>query len=261
MKMIGRNQNGNGNGNGIGISRIPLPLPVELSFISDLPGPSDEEPIEAAELADPGARPEAQLIPEAAPGPATRRLGFRFLPSPRIDLPPSIETPRLVMRPFCLEDVVVVHKIYADAEVMKLVGGDPAQTVEHLYVRLDKLIEHQDRRGFSLWAVIDRESGELVGDAGLFEHGGGPEIELGFRFRRDTFGRGFAFEAASKWIELGFAKLTIDRLLGFAAPPNKVGQRTLERLGMSARGMSRRCGRDVVEYQLGRGAYEHRREL
>ncbi|MBI4820073.1 MAG: GNAT family N-acetyltransferase [Deltaproteobacteria bacterium] len=236
---------------------------ANASFFSDLPSPAPENEPEALEAPEPiEAEPTEADPPGAADPPqaVARRFGFRYLPPKPIELPAFIETQRLVLRPFRHEDLCSMHHVYCDAEVMNSVGADPARTVGHLMTRLERLMTHQDRRGFSLWAVIDKNSETLLGDAGLFEHGGGPEIELGSRFRRDVWGHGLALEACTVWIDIGFEKLTIDRLLSFSTPRNKVLQHTLTRLGMQGRGMARRCGLDVVEFVLGRGSWEHQRE-
>jgi RimJ/RimL family protein N-acetyltransferase len=79
-----------------------------------------------------------------------------------------IETPRLLLRPFSGDDVAAAHRVYGDPEVMRYVGERQPVDLAETAAMLEGYIAHQAAYGFSLWAVVERSTGELVGDAGLY---------------------------------------------------------------------------------------------
>src|SRR4051812_23175294 len=101
----------------------------------------------------------------------------------RVPLP--LRTDRLELRPFTDADVPAMHRIYGDREVMRYVAigvvSDLARTQAILreYARRVAL----DGRGFL--AVVDRGSGEVIGDAGLDQRNAPVhEVELGYTLAR-----------------------------------------------------------------------------
>ncbi len=135
--------------------------------------------------------------------------------------------------------------MYGDRDVMRYIGsGDVySRTVDESEERLLRLIDHQERHGFSLWAVTDRETGSLLGDAGLILYAHeGPEVELGFRLGKPHWGRGFATEAAAAWLEHGFRELGLDRIVAVAHHENVASQRVLEKVGMRFSGITQYQG-------------------
>ena len=118
---------------------------------------------------------------------------------------------------------------------MRYIGsGDPDEDVEESRRRLERLMEHQERHGFSLWAVTDRASGAVMGDCGLIHYAHeGPEIELGFRLAKPYWDKGYATEAARAWVAHGFDELGLDRIVAATHPENAASQRVLEKVGLS----------------------------
>ena len=138
---------------------------------------------------------------------------------------------------------------------MRFIGAGDAwsRTVEESEARLARLMAHQERHGFSLWAVTDRESGAVMGDCGLIllAHRG-PEIELGYRLAKPYWGRGYATEAASAWVAHGFGELGLDRIVAVTHPENVASQHVLEKVGMRFQGMSLYEGARVRMYAVER---------
>ena len=68
---------------------------------------------------------------------------------------------------------------------MAHMGNGPVSDVAATEAQLRDYIAHQDAHGFSSWAVVERDSGDRVGDAGLYlPDGRGPEIERGYTLVR-----------------------------------------------------------------------------
>jgi len=74
---------------------------------------------------------------------------------------------------------------------------------------LERYAREQESRGFSFWAVVERDGGYVIGDAGfgVFRQTG--DVELGYTLKRDRWGRGYATEAARACLEAGLARLDV----------------------------------------------------
>jgi RimJ/RimL family protein N-acetyltransferase len=166
-----------------------------------------------------------------------------------------IHTDRLRLRPFTDDDLPVLHAMWSHPEVGPWIGGahrDDAQSADVLAEHR----RHQQRHGYGFWGAED--DGELVGEAGLmlFE-GHGPEIEIGWCFARESWGRGLAREAAAKWLEVAFGELNQDRIIAVILPGNERSIRLARSLGMRPAGMRYAYGSEHLVFELGRAEFSH----
>jgi RimJ/RimL family protein N-acetyltransferase len=148
-----------------------------------------------------------------------------------LTIPLPIETERLRIRPFVPADVEEMSGIYGDPEVMRHVCLgvlDHAGTA----ALLEEYRRAQDERGFSTWAVVERETGTVVGDAGFGLYAPTGEPELGYTLASGAWGRGYGLEAARACVEAAFAHLPYRRLVAKVEPENDRSLRLAERLGM-----------------------------
>ena len=159
-----------------------------------------------------------------------------------------ISTERLDVRPLRQADLGTILDLYADPDAMRWAGG-PTIDVEEGERRLQRLIDHQEEYGFSLWAVVERESGSVIGDCGLIHYAfKGPEIELGYRLKVPYWGRGYATEAARAVLAHGFEEVGLDRIVAVTHPDNVASQRVLEKIGMRREGFSEYDGKKVFYF-------------
>lgn len=146
------------------------------------------------------------------------------------------ETERLILREFTPDDAEDCYRIYTDAETMKFQGDLPENysvEVERYY--LGKHIEkYYAGFGFGLWAVILKENNRLIGRCGLLRQplDGGEVIEVSYLLEREFWNRGYASEAASAALKLGFEKYNFRRIVAFIAPLNTASRRVAEKIGM-----------------------------
>ena len=146
-----------------------------------------------------------------------------------------LETPRLVLRPFAPGDAEIIHAIYSDPDVMRYVATGPMADLAITRRLIDDYSAHQERLGYSFWAVTERASGALMGDAGLYRTPAG-EVELGYTLGARWWGRGYATEAAGRWLTAAFGELGIDEVVALAEPANVASLHVLEKLGMQRAG-------------------------
>jgi RimJ/RimL family protein N-acetyltransferase len=145
-----------------------------------------------------------------------------------------IETPRLFLRPFELEDAEELHRYWGDPAAGRWGGPYPTpRTVAETRHYLEGILRGQLEHGLSLWAVVERESGELVGDCGLFlADDVGPDIELAYGIRPDRRRRGYATEAAAACLRVAFEELGLPRVVAdLEDPGNVASMHVLEKVG------------------------------
>ncbi len=159
-------------------------------------------------------------------------------------------TDRLVIRSYTLADAERRHRsITGDPEVMRVSPRGPMADVDATRQGLARLIEHERRRGFSLWALEERASGAYVGECGLLlVELVGPEVEVAYRLARDRWGRGYATEAAGACIARGLGPLGLERIVALTAPDHVASRRVMEKCGMRFVGPSTYYGLDLVKY-------------
>lgn len=139
---------------------------------------------------------------------------------------------RLSYRPYRRSDAEAAFAFFGDAEVMKYSAFGVHPTIERTVEMLATLIAQHKRRGFGFWAVIELDTGDLIGMAGLADLDEDGDMELAYRFRRDCWGRGYATEAAAAWVAKGFSSLDLPRIVAVVEPDQVVSKHILEKLGM-----------------------------
>ncbi len=146
-----------------------------------------------------------------------------------------IETKRLVLRDLTREDLDDLAALYADPRVRQYFP-DGTLTRSQTLKELEWIIEiYYGTYGYGLWAVILKDSGELVGRCGLlpWEIGGRTEVEVAYLLGTRWWGHGLATEAALAIVEFAFATLAVDRLIAMVDPHNEASRNVAMKVGMS----------------------------
>jgi RimJ/RimL family protein N-acetyltransferase len=141
---------------------------------------------------------------------------------------PELRTERLRLRGWRDSDLDAYAAIAADEETMRWIGG--MQSRPTAWRTLALYAGHWALRGYGLWAV--EHGGELVGRVGLWRPEGWPGLELGWLLARNSWGNGFATEAAIAAMAWGWEHLGAERLISLIDPGNARSLRVAERLGM-----------------------------
>jgi [ribosomal protein S5]-alanine N-acetyltransferase len=128
--------------------------------------------------------------------------------------------------------------VYGDPEVVRWVGdGEP---LDRALCEKWIAVTHQNyaTRGYGMFALVQRESGQVVGFGGLVHPGGQPEAEIKYALHRSSWGQGFATEAASALLAYGASVFGLTEIIATTAPENEASHRVLLKAGM-ARGALR----------------------
>jgi RimJ/RimL family protein N-acetyltransferase len=140
-----------------------------------------------------------------------------------------IATSRLLLRAVTSSDRMDLHRLEQDPEVMRyLNGGRPTPLEPKASETTGFLMPRGPELG--LWAVTERKSDNLLGWVSLRPEG--DDGDLGYRFFRNAWGRGFATEAARAVIADGFLRLGLGRITAQTMSVNMASRRVMQRLGM-----------------------------
>ncbi len=146
-------------------------------------------------------------------------------------MPEEIHTARLLLRPICFGDWEDFLRMHQDPRVMTTLGG--IRPVEDIKAFLGRLVADWDKHGFGWWSARDLETGRFAGRGGprhvLIE--GRDEVEVGYGFLPEFWGRGFATELARESVRVGFTKLHLPNLVSFTLPTNLASRRVMEKAG------------------------------
>jgi RimJ/RimL family protein N-acetyltransferase len=148
-----------------------------------------------------------------------------------------LETDRLILREFKLEDARPMEAVLGDPDVMEFSEG--VMDTEGVATWLKFAKEGYARRGYGPWAIIEKSSEAVIGYCGLFHFpdiNGREEIEIGYRLARKQWGKGYATEAALAVRDNAFNSLGMRRLICMVDPHNTRSVRVAEKLGMTKQG-------------------------
>jgi RimJ/RimL family protein N-acetyltransferase len=159
-----------------------------------------------------------------------------------------IETENLRLRRPEIGDLEAIHAMRSDLAIVRFLGGR-ALNREEAWHRLTRIVGHWALRGYGMFAVVDKRSGALVGEVGLFDgcRGLSPDFdnapEAGWILAGEAQGKGYAGEAAAaahRWFAAVHGE---QRSVCIIAPENLASFRVAHKLGYKSFGQ--------VDYQNG----------
>jgi RimJ/RimL family protein N-acetyltransferase len=189
---------------------------------------------------------------------------------------PRLETERLWLRPWTPADTDAYARILGDPVVMRHVGAGlryhlgrrcnalfPPLAERRAARAIGELIDHWQTHGFGEWAVVEKESGLLVGQIGLVHlpdwTADPADVEVGWLLARHAWGRGFATEGGRASLAYAFDQLGMERIVSVARRMNERSERVMQRLGLTPGGRIRWKGGEVVWYAIDRDQWQRGR--
>lgn len=147
-----------------------------------------------------------------------------------------LETERLALRRFTVDDVENLVELDSDPEVMHFItGGRPMAREEIENEWLPAFLDYYERSaGYGFWAAVERATDRFVGWFHFRPAQGAPpdEVELGYRLRRSAWGKGYATEGSRALIQKGFSELGVQRVVASTMVVNVASRRVLEKAGL-----------------------------
>lgn len=146
-----------------------------------------------------------------------------------------IETQRLILRRWRETDRAPFAAINADPKVMEYFKAPLTCAESDSFI--DRMEDVFEQNGYGFWAVEEKGSGKLLGLTGLapvmFAAPFTPAVEIGWRIASDSWGKGYAPEAARMAFDIGFRYLNLPEIVSFTAVINQKSRRVMEKLGMT----------------------------
>ncbi len=164
----------------------------------------------------------------------------------------EIRTERLQLRSWRDDDVEPFQEMCADPLVMKSIGDGSVQSAEASAAHMQTFRAERTERGFGFFAVETISDGRFIGFCGLSVPVFLPEIlpavEIGWRFDRSAWGRGYATEAARAVLAHAFDDLGLERIVSVYAIGNGASERVMIKIGMT---LDRETVHPVHNFRLG----------
>lgn len=186
-----------------------------------------------------------------------------------------LDTPRLCLRPWSVEDEDLCLALLCDPAVMRFVGGalSEADARAHMPNAL--------RRGaggrLGIWSVERRDTGEKIGDGVLTpipieteepdwaqlvpDAYPEAEIEVGYLLKPGAWGQGFATEICARLLRHAFEQTALARVVACTDPDNAASQKVLLKCGMRDCGLARAYGEMVPWFEMSRADWQTRVRL
>lgn len=163
---------------------------------------------------------------------------------------PHLETERLWLCAWELDDVAAARPLFTDPEIMRYINGGVARSDDQIRESIVRQQNYLRERGYCFWKLLLKPDGRLIGDCGLqpLDLDGATEIEIGWRLAKDQWGRGLATEAAHVALRHAVDYAHLERVIAIAMPENRVSLRIMEKLSMSFERMSSKDGFQIAVY-------------
>ena len=146
-----------------------------------------------------------------------------------------LETERITLRWFTADDLELIVELDSDPAVKRYIDNGAPVDRDELIEHLDWWLTHYPREaGYGFWAALDKSTGDFLG---WFHFrpgdGAGPlEPELGYRLRRDAWGKCLGTEGSLALIDHGFRELGVERVYAQTMAVNIGSRRVMEKAGM-----------------------------
>ncbi|MEN6357878.1 MAG: GNAT family N-acetyltransferase [Armatimonadota bacterium] len=163
---------------------------------------------------------------------------------------PRLETERLVIRKYTLEDIDDYYGFASDPEVTKFLRWGPhpnwSYTSEYIQGVLDSYSDGKD----TPWGIEHKAEKKIIGSIHIMQldlyH---KKAQIGFVLARTYWGNGYMVEAVNTVFEYCFTKLQLNRIEGLCIPENNAGVRVMQKTGMKLEGLLRQCQYQKSEFR------------
>ncbi|MGN7175893.1 GNAT family N-acetyltransferase [Paenibacillus sp. FSL R5-0490] len=151
-------------------------------------------------------------------------------------MPHQFETERLLLRTMQQQDLDAVFQIWGSPEVMKYCGG--SSTKDRIQRSIEFYRHLQEEKGYSVYAVLLKETSSLFGVCGFNPGESDDEAELLYHLSQSYWGKGFAAEAAAASVRnLTESCPNIKKIIASIDPANPASGKVLTKIGMKSKGM------------------------
>jgi len=145
---------------------------------------------------------------------------------------PTLETARLTLVPWSLDDIDALHQVWMDPHVRRYLWDDEVISRQRAAAAVEVAVASANQGGVGLWCVLLKVARTLAGFCGFRTIGETRDIELIYGLLPQYCGRGLATEAGGAALAYGFDAGQFTRVYARADVANRASVRVMERLGM-----------------------------
>jgi RimJ/RimL family protein N-acetyltransferase len=146
---------------------------------------------------------------------------------------PTFETERLVIRPTTSDDALLLIALYNSPKWLKYIGRRDVHTITQAEAYIAEHMTPQlERLGFSNNTLVRKSDSEKIGVCGFYDREGVDGVDIGFALLPQFEGQGYAFESATRLIELAANEWGIEQISAVTIEENLQSRRLLEKLGL-----------------------------
>ena len=144
------------------------------------------------------------------------------------------ESERLLFRHWRVSDRDAFYELNSHPDVMRFFPSILSREESEAYI--DAIIDRLEKNGFGFWAVALKDTNEFIGFIGLNSPNIGlkiePCIEIGWRLKKEFWGRGFATEGAKRVLRYAFDECQFEKVYSFTTIRNRNSENVMTKIGM-----------------------------
>lgn len=149
----------------------------------------------------------------------------------------ELETPRLRLRKFTLEDAPFIMRLVNEPAWLQYIGDRHVHSIADAEQYLLKgALRSYEEHGFGSGMVLLKETGEEIGMCGLFKRDYLDEADIGFAFLPEYYGKGYGTEIAQATLDYARETLGFDRVAAFTSKDNFTSMKLLAKIGFKPAG-------------------------
>ncbi|WP_155590054.1 GNAT family N-acetyltransferase [Lysinibacillus cavernae] len=149
-----------------------------------------------------------------------------------------LETERLILRLQTTDDAKFILELVNDPSWIQFIGDRGVKTVEEASSYIENgPIRMYEQFGFCLYLVEKKEDQTPIGICGFVKRESLEDVDIGFAFLPDYWGKGYAYEAASAVLAYGIDTLGLNRIVAITTQDNHASAKLLERIGLQFEGL------------------------
>ena len=148
-----------------------------------------------------------------------------------------LETPQLILREMNEGDADALWELESDTEVHRYLGNHPVQHKDEIKTIIESIKRQYKENGIGRWAAVEKETGNFIGWTGLkfVTNETNKHVnyyDLGYRFIRKYWGKGYAAETAIASVEYAFNVMKLAEIYAMADTGNDASNKILKKSGL-----------------------------